>query len=95
LRSEFFNTPATRRGNGHGGLVRLNFDQILAGFNGVAGFDEKIDDVGLGDGFTELRHDDGNLGHNSVKQQSNKVTKISEQKFPLTLFLRFFVVGFS
>ena len=46
----------------HGGLVRLDFDQILAGFNGVAGLDEKIDDVGLGDGFAELRHDDGNVG---------------------------------
>ena len=28
-----------------------------------AGLDEKINDVGLGDGFAELRHDDGNLGH--------------------------------
>ena len=34
-----------------------------SGLDGVAGLDEKVDDVGLGDGLAKLRHDDGNLRH--------------------------------
>jgi hypothetical protein len=63
LRGDFCNAPAARRRHVHVGLVRLDFDQILAGLDGVAGLDEKVDDAGLGDGLAQLRHDDGNGGH--------------------------------
>ena len=63
LNRESIEAPAAGRGHGHARLVRLNFDQILAGFHGVTRLDQKADDVGLGDGFAQLGHDDGNLRH--------------------------------
>ena len=51
------------RGDGHGGLVGLDFDQVLVGHDVVAGLDEVADDGRLGDGLAELGHDDGDLRH--------------------------------
>src|ERR1019366_8451822 len=79
LDGEFFNFPFARRGDGHGGLVRLDLDQILVGLNRVAGLDEEADDVGLGDGFAKLRHDNGNVWHiNKLQAPSSKLQRSSK-----------------
>ena len=59
----FFDPPATRRGNVHRGLVGFDFDDVLVRVHFVTDVDQHADDRGLGDGFTELRHDDGHLWH--------------------------------
>ena len=64
LRIKFLNRSACGRDDVHVRLVRLDLDDVLIGLDVVAGLDEVTDDCGLGDGFTELRHDDGNLRHN-------------------------------
>ena len=72
LGGKFYDAPAARRSDGHAGLVRFDLDQILVGLDEVAGLDQEVDDFGLGDGFAELRHDDGNLhklNHKGTKAQ--------------------------
>jgi len=82
LRGKFFKTPATRRRDGHRGFVRFNFDEVLVGDDVVAGLHQKIDDVCLGDGFTELRHDDGNFWHKlkNFYHQDTKAQRILQSK---------------
>lgn len=55
--------PATWRSDGHGGLVGLDLEDVTAGLDGAAGFDQDANDGGFGDGFAELRHQDGDGGH--------------------------------
>ena len=56
----------------HDGLVRLDFHDVLVALDFVARLHGEAHDGGFGDGFAELRHDDGNLGH--VKTSEIKST---------------------
>lgn len=60
---EFQQRAAARRGDSHRGLVRLDLDDFLVRRDFRADAERQPDDRGLGDGFAELWHDDGNAGH--------------------------------
>jgi hypothetical protein len=63
LGQQLFDPARAGGGHIHGGFVRLDFDEVLVGFDFIAGLNEETDDGGFGDGLAQLRHDDGDRGH--------------------------------
>src|ERR1700722_5389166 len=63
LDEQLLDVAGTWRSDPHDSFVRLHFHDILIGLHLVADLDGNADDGGLGDGFTELRHDDGDERH--------------------------------
>ena len=57
-----------RHGDGdiHGRFVGLDFEMSWSASTVSPGLTSKLMMVGLGDGFAELRHDDGNRGHDVI-----------------------------
>ena len=55
--------PATRRGYLHDGLVGLDFNYIVVGFDRITLLEENFDDCCFGDGFAELWHENGDESH--------------------------------
>ena len=55
LDQHFFHHAGSRRGDFHGGLVGLQGQQALVGFDAVAGLDHDLDDLALGAG-ADVRH---------------------------------------